>query len=604
MMMWNASSPSQTPAVPTGPVAPPKRRPLNAKEASYLLVRGEHTNFGIAFECSSRGFSSRETFVFAFDAAVRTVVRDHPLLRSRVVSLPAPEDDQAGGSKGEDASGAIDSIATVADADDDTTATAATTEARKRRYQLHFEELPATTTIPIRTVTDPTATLQSTLEDEMTDPLPVHQRLARLALLPKRGEDGKGRTYCVLTLSHCAFDGRVGCEIVRELVAALYGLVRTPPASPPRVAAEVQGNGKTKKKKEERQEIGDGDGVDFLALAKAGGFVPFAYKVAGVMWWVFSCRPTVLDGRRGAAGIVDGMKKRKSSGDLTALKAGAGDGEGDATKGKVAVMKDNDVVVAVSRPTATRVVMHTFTTAETSAVVARARQLGVSVTALLCGSMAVAIAPLTELGGRPVRPGADAPRVPILGGIAVDARAGLGIKKQTDGAFNCSLLVPHRSVKVVSRLGFELYHQSTVEALEAHHIIAPAVASGEPLQFQRFLNTSDHPSPKELENHASATLTAEPSGRAGVPVGYTVSNLGHCGAIGGTDKEDEGAAACGFCLLSTERPSSSKGLVALNAMSADGVMTVTLGFLAGSFSVDFVEGIRERLVAALVGKRA
>ncbi|KAJ3098001.1 hypothetical protein HDU96_000168 [Phlyctochytrium bullatum] len=174
----------------------------------------------------------------------------------------------------------------------------------------------------------------------------------------------------------------------------------------------------------------------------------------------------------------------------------------------------------VPKQAQTRVHALELTASETDAVVGRARAAGVSVSAMLAGALAVAVAPFSVAARKAAGKGAVYAKdlgVALLGAVEVDSRGDLGVPPDWDGAYDASLFVSHERVRVVVggadtmlvptlpskgrgasavaatsalaafALGsalFELYHQATVQAVHAHRVLSAALVPGKELHLE------------------------------------------------------------------------------------------------------------------------
>ncbi|KAJ3103284.1 hypothetical protein HDU97_010273 [Phlyctochytrium planicorne] len=159
------------------------RRPLNLKEANYLLNTSEHTNFAYALKIQPQSFGDFET---TFQNAVNYLPSQHPILESRIESIPEP----------------------------------------KGGHKLFFvnDKRPIT----IRIIRDGSVSVHALLREEINNRMDVSQGLFRVVLLKPEGKE----VHVVFTFAHCGIDGRGGMEVVKDWVKAMEEHFSSPALEP------------------------------------------------------------------------------------------------------------------------------------------------------------------------------------------------------------------------------------------------------------------------------------------------------------------------------------------------------------------------------------
>ncbi|KAJ3199968.1 hypothetical protein HDU67_002392 [Dinochytrium kinnereticum] len=536
------------------------QRPLNAKEASYLLLPSEFTNFGFSLAVSTEPFQSFAGFLSAVKDSLKEVSESHPILRSRIVSLPS---------------------------------------GRLTGNKLHLEESASPwPPIPVRVETNRSRSLHAVLEDEMNLPIPITSVPLMRVVVVAPSEKEK-TTGIVFTFPHSAMDGRCGMEVVKDWARAMRS----------RTSAWT-GQDVTGSLSSPRQSLED------VAVA-VKNLVPSSAKTWTSLWrfishlvrmlvWIRFSKPAVLKTRFDPASPPSESNMK-----------------------------------SLQRSTKTRGLRISFTKAQTSAAVARAKTLGVSLTALLMASTAVAVAPFSTRTpkGRTLTktskgwwswlpfswlvasssntaakppPSPSTPRrpktrtIPLLAGLAIDARPALGIPSSLNGAFNTGILVKHTVTPYlpVSTSHLGLFNAAGSGAASVASSISEAIAKnvGYAWRYAALLPSTPHPNGDALllasTPHERISL---PTQRPSVPMAYTLTNIGR---VELQEAEDGGMIEAWVkeaWMMSTVKPVSSWGIVEVNAATVGGVLRVILGYVDECFDEKVVKEVAKRIGVAMCG---
>ncbi|KAI8854870.1 hypothetical protein BC829DRAFT_378718 [Chytridium lagenaria] len=293
-----------------------------------------------------------------------------------------------------------------------------------------------------------------------------------------------------------------------------------------------------------------------------------------------------------------------------------------------------------------------LTASQTSAVVTRAKHLGASVTGLLLSSAAVAIAPLTDskspqhtregtgwsllswLGG--IFPTASSihhstsseptsttqlirtpPQnyVPLLSGLAVDARPALGIAPHIGGSFNTVMLaaIPSTLVVPLGSTPADIFKASDKNAPLLTNTLRQATTPRIGYAWRYGMLLSDdrqsHPDPGALKamSFPNEPGSENPNATDGDSVvdehppfmAFTMSNLGRMGM---EDAEGKDAWVKEVWLTSTARAMSSSGQVQWSNVTVGGVMRFIFSWVDGSLDENMIKEIATRLGLALCGE--
>ncbi|KAJ3264743.1 hypothetical protein HK104_006404 [Borealophlyctis nickersoniae] len=212
-------------------------------------------------------------------------------------------------------------------------------------------------------------------------------------------------------------------------------------------------------------------------------------------------------------------------------------------------------------PTSTAHHIH-LTPTQTSALIAGCKQLGVSMTSLLCGASAIAVVPFMK----PHKTKTDT--IPVLEAIAVDGRPYLNLTSHTPGAFNSAVVIKHMINPSTTTLA--------TSAQDTNKMIKSQITAGHAVHGQRFVPTSTVAIPKDFA-------------AAWPPLSFSVSNVG---------AETYGVGVEAAFMTSSVRPANG-ACFWVNAITVDGVMGITVNVdrvLVGEEKVEaFTRALREVL---------
>ncbi|KAJ3119645.1 hypothetical protein HK100_000212 [Physocladia obscura] len=259
---------------------------------------------------------------------------------------------------------------------------------------------------------------------------------------------------------------------------------------------------------------------------------------------------------------------------------------------------------------------------ETEKVIQRAKRYGVSVTALICGALATAIACSKLLPQNNSRPPVFLPfsfliilldrkknTISILSALAINGRQARFISPQTDGAFNYILLAPHVSIKIIDEnSGEKLVTESHIQADLIKFELDRRLKSNEPLQMARFLpspakvfltwfNKASWVSrivitPKEAPDFNAVKFSA-----ARLPICYALSNVGRIRS----SSMSEILKVSDFRMVCTMRDEGNLRRIEANAVTFNKKMTISLQTLYGMVDAVDLDLLEERLYNILLG---
>ncbi|KAI8852415.1 hypothetical protein BC829DRAFT_385069 [Chytridium lagenaria] len=279
---------------------------------------------------------------------------------------------------------------------------------------------------------------------------------------------------------------------------------------------------------------------------------------------------------------------------------------------------------------------------QTAAAIARAKELGVSMTALLTSSGAVALAPFTALESHHrsmFRVGfnwrkwlrlpfswlftkststisAIHPKhVPLLVGLSVDARPALGLTSYLNGSFNTIMVATMPRTPLLPPLlssSKSLFHATAAGAQKLTRDLRQATLPngiGYAWRYATLLPVNySHPDSQSLRTwwqpSAKGRALDIHSSNIHLPLCLGISNLGRVemedakSAIG---KDDTWVKE--IWLVSTVRAVSSWGMLQWNTITLDGIMYVVIASAEGCFEKDTVIEISNRFGMALCGEK-
>ncbi|KAI8611887.1 hypothetical protein BC830DRAFT_1139286 [Chytriomyces sp. MP71] len=392
-------------------------------------------------------------------------------------------------------------------------------------------------------VADSAVRLDSHLEAEISTPIPVLAHTARLTIIPREGD-----TDVIFTFAHAAFDAMCASTIVADWI---HIVTSTPlPVSQdmdPLQNVTVPPN-------------------DMIPTSERTwpNFFRFLWTVASLQFWIFMYMPVLLKVATPPEDIRAAFK---------------------------------DVVTEEAKNMQlTRLTTHFLGAEETKKVVTRAKTLGVTVSGLIVGSLAAAIASDKLLPSKSPKAAkssqTQAQKMALLAAIAVNGRPGLDIPSTHNGSFNYGLLVPLSSVTIVSEKSVAV--EAAIQSTRANLDLKRRLLAKEPLHLARFLPTYDpFKNPVAEGCHPPAMRLAPAKPADALPVAFVLSNLGSV-RVGVP-------AVRAFRMVSTLRPDINTRRVEVNVVSVDGLMSVTFAHLNGMVLRADLELLVERFLLGLLG---
>ncbi|KAI8852416.1 hypothetical protein BC829DRAFT_385071, partial [Chytridium lagenaria] len=507
------------------------------------------TNFCFALTINLESFGSFASFLTTFKDSLPALASLHPILRSRIVSLPTPS----------------------------------TLPFVKPAFKLHLEE-HAVSTVPLRVEARPSRSVKGVLEEELYVPIPVADGPLMRMVVMAPVVASPTKVDVVFTFTHAAMDGKAGVEVVKDWARLMALRLSNGPVVQYPSSIAVQ----TLK-----------DGIIHNLVPQAArrtwiSWFRFVSHILRTLLWIKINRPTML-------------KLRPESTPLTP--------------------RTRFIRVALSK-------------SQTTALLSRAKSMGVSVTALIMSSVAVAVAPYTtrKMQNKPSsavsswkwwlwfpfslfsvtskkalpQPPSDttpnlspttgrrlrARSVHILGGLAIDARPVLNIPSHINGSFNTGILVRQADTpflpSTTSALG--LFNATGAGAIMVASTLKQALSREGGMGYAwRYAGLLDNkPHPETLIS--TVTPVTHVASRPSLPMSYSLSNLGNVGMEEGWVSWIED-----LWMVSTVQAVTSWGTLQVNAVTLKGSLKVVLASVEGCFDDKVVKEVARRFGLALCG---